>query len=114
MPPYSVAPSCTSCFEPAGRELHGGNDFGICRAATEIAGEILPDLIIVGIGMRVEELSRHQHEARRAETALRRAGFEERLLDRRELPVLGEPLDGRDLLAVRESRKIEAAGHGGA
>ena len=74
----------------------------------------MPDLVVVGIGMRFKQLPRHQHETRRAEAALRGAGFEEGLLDRRELAVLGEAFDGRDLLAVGERREIEAAGHRGA
>ena len=37
----------------------------------------MPDLLVVGVGMRFEQLPRHQHEAWRAEAALSGAGFEE-------------------------------------
>src|SRR5262249_883801 len=47
-------------------DLDRVDDLGIGGAAAEIAGEIVPDLIFVRVGMRLEQLRRHQHEARRA------------------------------------------------
>src|SRR5262245_43067605 len=99
-------------FALAGGNLHGADDLGIGGAAAEIAGEIMPDLVVVRIGMRVEQLRGHQQETRRAVTALESAGLDEGLLHRAE-PVAGrERLYRGDLGAVDEGGEVEAAGHG--
>src|SRR5215470_5334683 len=98
----------------AGSNLHGVDDLGVGGAAAEIAGEIVPDLLVVGIGMRVEQLRRHQHETGRAVAALERAGLDEGLLHGRELVGARQRLDRRHLGTVDEGREIEAAGDGGA
>src|SRR5262245_8436918 len=64
--------------------------------------------------MLLEQLARHQHKARRAESALGRAGLQKGFLHWAELAIRREVLDSRDLLAVGECREIEAARHGGA
>src|SRR5258708_27361890 len=45
-------------------DLHRVDDLGVRGAAAEIAGEIMPDLIVVGIGIALQQLRRHQEEAR--------------------------------------------------
>ena len=40
----------------------------VCAATTQIAGEIMPDLIVVGIEMPLKQLLCHQSEARCAES----------------------------------------------
>src|SRR5688572_21038237 len=69
------------------------------------------DLLFVGVGMLVEQLARHQHEARRTEPALEGARFDERLLDRIELFVV---FDGQHLRPFNQSAEIKAARYGGA
>src|SRR5215475_5372201 len=97
---------------PAGRELHGLDDLRIGGAATEIAREVVPDLVLVGIRMLLEQLPGHQQEAGRTEAALERAAFDERLLQRAELAVSREVLDRDHLRAVREGRQEQATRHG--
>src|SRR5262249_4247240 len=102
------------CPHPAGREFHRFDDLGIGGAAAKVAGKVVPDLIIVRVRMLLEELARHQHEARRTEAALGRARFQERLLHRAQLAVDRKALDRRDRFACGECREIEAARDGGA
>src|SRR5215475_529321 len=64
------------------RALHRLDDLRIGGAAAEIAGEIVLDLVVVRIGMAVEQLLGHQDEPGRAEAALERALLDEGLLDR--------------------------------
>src|SRR6516164_6239097 len=61
-------------------DLDRVDDLGVGGAAAEIAREIVPDLILVRVGMRLEQLRRHEHEARRAVSALERAGLDEGFL----------------------------------
>src|SRR5262245_52527999 len=63
------SPSCRRTAQLARRELDGFDYFRVGGAAAEIAREVVPDLVIVRIGMLGQQLSRHQHEARRAEAA---------------------------------------------
>src|SRR6185437_11261817 len=65
----------------------GLGDFRIGRAAAQVPGEIMPDLIFVWIGVFVEQLAGHQDETRRAIAALERAAGDEGLLYRIELTV---------------------------
>src|SRR6266508_1573308 len=106
--------SARTGFALARGELDSVDDLRIGAAAAEIAREVVPDLILIRIGMRLQQLGRHQHEARRAVAALERAGLDEGLLHRIEglrARVL-ERLDGAHLGAVDEGRQIEAARHG--
>src|SRR5262249_19953852 len=73
----------------------------------------MADLILVGIGMRVEQLRRHQQKARRAVAALESAGLDECLLHRAEClrALIRERFDRLHLGAVDKSSQVEAAGH---
>src|SRR3990172_5887953 len=61
---------------PARGKLYRFDDLGIRRTATEIAGEVVPDLFVARIGFLVEELAGHKHEAGRAEAALESAALD--------------------------------------
>src|SRR5262245_12775788 len=99
-------------FALARGELDRVDDLRIGGAAAEIAREIMPYLILIWIGMRIEQLRGHQQEARRAVAALEGAGLDEGFLHRTE-PVrarVHERLDGSHLGALDEGCQIEAAG----
>src|SRR5215471_13488099 len=98
----------------ARRDLDRVDDLGIGGAAAEIAREIVPDLLLVRVGMGVEQLRRHQHEARRAVSALEGAGLDEGFLHGIEIvrARVRERLDRRYLGAVDERGQVEAAGDG--
>src|SRR5207244_9692102 len=93
------------------RELHGLDDLRVGRAAAQVARKIVPDAVVVGLGVLLEQLARHQDEPRRAEAALQAAAFDERSLHRVEPAAI---LDGRHFAAFGERREIQAAGHGAA
>jgi hypothetical protein len=72
----------TSCIPPFPcGELNRLDDFRVGPAAAQVSGQVMLDRVLVRVGMLVEKLARHQHESRRAEAALERARFDERLLD---------------------------------
>src|SRR5262245_24420237 len=101
-------PSWSRCPHLRRRKLHRFDDLRIGGAAAEIAGEIMPDFVVVRSRMLLEQLTRHQHEARCAEPALRRARLKERLLHGTERAIRRQMLNGRDVLAVRKCCEIEA------
>src|SRR6516164_158321 len=103
-PVESLRPGGTRLFR---RRLHGLDYLRICAAAAEIAREIVPNLIVVGIGMPLKQLLCHQHEAWRAEAALKCSSLDERFLYRIEHPSRIQMFDGDDIGAVNESRQIE-------
>src|ERR1041384_554473 len=79
----------TFCGERRGFAAHacGGEfdrfvDFDVAGAATEIAAQGFFDLCTRRIGLLREQFFRHEHEAGRAITALRRARIGEGLLQR--------------------------------
>src|SRR2546428_7946650 len=67
------------------------------------------DGVVVGLGVLLEQLARHQDEPRRAEAALQAAAFNERFLHRVEPAAI---LDGRYFAAFGERGEIQTAGHG--
>src|SRR6516162_10128428 len=95
-------------------DLDRVHDLGIGGAAAKIAREIVPDLILIRVGMRREQLRRHQHEARRAVSALERAGLDEGFLHGIEIVRVRvrERLDRAHLSVVDERGQVEAAGDG--
>src|SRR5262249_57776206 len=72
--------SGSNAFALARCDLDRVDDLGIGGAAAEIAREVVPDLLLVRVGMGVEQLRRHQHEAGRAVSALEGAGLDEGFL----------------------------------
>src|SRR5258706_6178866 len=63
------------------REMHRLDDFRVGRTAAQIAGEVVPYVVVAGIGSLHKELVSHQDEARRAETALEGSRLDEGLLN---------------------------------
>src|SRR5262249_20421468 len=95
-------------------DFHRVDDLGIGGAAAEIAREIVPDLIVVRIGMGIEQLRCHQQESRRAIAALEGARLDEGLLHRTERLRLRirQRFDRAHLDAVDEGGEVEATGDG--
>src|ERR1700722_11283385 len=91
-----------------GRHLHRLNDLRIGRTATEVAGQIVADVIVARIWMLFEQLMRHENEPGGTVAALEGPGVDEGLLHRRQLPVGVERFDRGDALAVDPNGEIEA------
>jgi hypothetical protein len=92
--------------------LYGADDFVVAGAAAEIAGELEADVVFGGFGIFVEQGFGGHEEAGRANAALERGTFEEALLERVQVAVLGETLDRFDVRAFGFSRQNNAAIHG--
>ena len=60
------------------------------------------DVVVVRVGIFLQQLMRHQDETRRAEAALECAAIDEGLLHLGQPAIRVEMFDGRDLLAVLE------------
>src|SRR6185295_8736374 len=83
-----------------GRVLDRLDDVDVAGAAAEIAGNRVPDFRFARtIGLRQQPVGGHQH-AGRAEAALQSVLLAEALLQRMQLAVALEPLDGDDRGAV--------------
>src|SRR5205823_4245890 len=67
------------------RVHHGVDDGVIPGAATDVAGELLTDLLAARVGQPAEEIVDREQEPRRAVAALKREVVAERGLDRMEL-----------------------------
>src|SRR5262245_39901176 len=92
-----------------GRVLDGADDVVIAGTPAEIALEGVTDLGLRRPRGALQELvGRHDH-ARRAEPALQPVLLPEPLLDRMELAVLGQPLDGENLGPVRLDGEYRAS-----
>src|SRR4029077_3690192 len=87
-----------------GGELHRLDDLWISRAAAQIARQVVPDLVLARVGYLVEQLARHQDEARRAEAALEGRALDECLLHRIK-PIAS--LDGLHLGIFRKNSRIK-------
>src|SRR4051794_34815446 len=109
MRPACVPSSCPGCPHLVGGEFHGRDYFRIGAATAKVTREIVPDLVLIGLGALFEQLARHHHEARGAKAALRGARFKKRLLHWRKLSALREMFDGHDRLAVHECCQIETS-----
>ena len=91
LPPYRVL---------RGRVLHGLDDVHVAGAAAEVAGDGLADLVLARVLVALQQRVAGHHHAGRAVAALQPVLLQEALLDRVELAVLLQPLDGHDLAAV--------------
>src|SRR5580704_4943201 len=87
------------------RGADGGDDFGIGRAAAQIAREVVANLVVARVRNAIEQLARHHDETRRAEPALERGMFEKCGLHRVEPIAVGEMLDRLNGRAVGERRQ---------
>src|SRR6266851_3174520 len=84
-------------------------DLLIPRAAAEVAGERLANLVSRRFGVVVQQRLRCEQDAGRAVAALRGAELSESLLQRVELRPARKPLDGRDRAAFDLDRQQQAA-----
>ena len=85
----------------AGNRQHRRHDPLIPGAAAQVAGELLADLLLVGVRSTAQErLGRHQ-EPGGAEAALQRVVLAEGALQRRQLAVgAGQPFNGQQRAAI--------------
>src|ERR1044071_5614613 len=83
-----------------GGVLDGFHDVVIPRAPAEIAFELVPDLLLGGLGVALDHLRGGHDHARGAEAALQPVLFPEAVLDGMELAVRGHAFDGLDLRAL--------------
>src|SRR6202040_249816 len=93
------------------RQVHRFDDLRIGAAATQIARQVVTDLVVAWVGMRGQQLRRHQHESGRAKAALERTRLDEGFLHRVQRVAIGKALDGDELGAVGEHGEVETARH---
>ena len=98
----------------AGGGLHRPDDVVVAGAPAQVALEPAADLVLGRLRVVVEQVDRLHDHARRAVAALEGVTLVEGGLHRVQLAVLGEPLDGGDLLAVRLDREHVAGLHAAA
>src|SRR5215210_560009 len=115
--PSPAKPTRSSSSIALAAHLSGGvldrlEDPQIARAAAQVPGERLAQLLAVGTGMLAQVCVHRHEEARRAEAALERMGLVERALERVQAGVAGEPLDGGERAAVRLDREHQAGADG--
>ena len=95
------------------RLFHRAEDVFIPRAAAQVAGEELSELIVCVKAVCLQDLDRRHHKARRAEAALDGGFFNERLLNVAQLTVGTEQAFERaDVLALRPDSEIDAGVEG--
>ena len=92
-------------------DLHGFDDVPVAGAAADVALQRLLDLVLGRARVLAQQRGRAHQHPRRAVAALERVVLVERLLQRRQLAVLAEPLDGLDARAVRLDGEQHAALH---
>jgi hypothetical protein len=81
--------------------LDCAHDVVVPGASAEVSLDAVPDLVLTRVRVLGEEgRSRHDH-ARSAIAALEAMALPETLLNRMELAIVGEPLDGRDVGTLR-------------
>src|SRR3954454_1634853 len=97
---------------PPRRGPHGLDDVVVARAAAEVAGERLADLLLARVRVLGQQVRpRHDHP-RRAVAALEPVVLPERLLERVQAALGAEAFDGGDLRPVGLHREHRAALHG--
>ena len=90
------------------RGPHRVEDLLVAGAAAEVAREGLADLVVRRARRVIEQVDGGDDQAGRAEPALHGAGGEKRLLDAVQRTVLGDALDGDDVVPVGLRREDEA------
>src|SRR4029078_1819923 len=96
-----------SC-SPLGRQPDRVEDLRVARAAAEVAGQRLADLVVARRRVALQQVGGRDDQPRRAEAALHGASLAERLLHAVELALARETLDGDDLVALRLRRQHHA------
>ena len=97
------------CLSRARRGFHRVHDVLVPGAAAQVAVQAVPDLLLAGVGVAVQDLLGGHDHARRAEAALQAVLIPEGFLDLVQLAVGGHPFDGQDLGAVGLDREHRAA-----
>src|SRR5579883_94478 len=90
--------------------VHGAEDIPVAGAAAVVAGEVVEQLVVAGVGILVEQSFHGEDVAGRAVAALERALFEKRFLDRVQPAPLAEPFNRLDAPPVQPGRKRQAGG----
>ena len=96
-----------SCKFPRGG-LNSFHDLVVARAAAKVVGQVEADLVLGGIGVPVQKRLGRDQEAGRADPALQRGPFEEALLDRVQVAVLGQAFHGLDRRSLGLDRQHQA------
>src|SRR5689334_13181344 len=91
-----------------GRPADRADDVLVAGAPAEETRQHLADLGLGRVRVAVEQPARRHHHAGRAEAALQAVALDEPLLDRVELAVSGEVLDGTDDAAISHRREYRA------
>src|SRR5512143_1448762 len=94
-----------------GRVLHRLDDVHVARAAAQVAGDGVADLVFRRLLAAFQQGVAGEHHAGRAEAALQAVLLHEPLLDRIERRVLFQALDGHHLAAVGLHRQHGTALH---
>src|SRR5215204_4561797 len=93
----------------SGRLFDRLDDVHVPGTAADVPLDCLPNLVLAGARVGVEQVFRGHQHARRAVAALQRVGLTERLLERMQLAVAGETLNRLDRRPVGLDRKHHAA-----
>src|SRR6266498_4249101 len=109
VPPRAPSSSCRR--DSLRRRLDRLDDVHVAGAPADVALNRLPNLLFTRLRMDAQERGRAYQHPRGAVAALEGVVIGERLLQRRELAVLGESLDGLDLCTVGLDRQQHAALH---
>src|SRR5207245_8660162 len=95
-------------------KLNRLDDVVIARATANVAFQTFANLLFGSLRLVLQDLhGRHDH-AGGPEAALQAVAFAERRLHRMQLAILAEPLDPRDLAALRLHREHRTRLHGAA
>src|SRR5215204_658951 len=79
---------------PTNGILHRLDNLHVASAHAQVAGEIVPNVVLRGLDVALQQGVAGHHESRRAEAALQREVRDECLLDRRQRAVARESFDG--------------------
>src|SRR6266536_1573205 len=110
---WSSAAHSRRCGRPRSRgDADRVQDLLIAGAPAQVAGERLADFGVGWMWILAQQADRLHDKARRAKTALHRAGLSERELHRVQRAAVGEAFDREDLAVLRLARRDEAGAHG--
>src|SRR6266487_4127818 len=103
---WSSAAHSRRCGRPRSRgDADRVQDLLIAGAPSQVAGERLADFGVGWMWILAQQADRLHDKARRAKTALHRAGLSERELHRVQRAAVGEAFDREDLAVLRLARR---------
>src|SRR5215471_5865079 len=100
VPRSSLVAMVSSLAQLGGGVLHRLDDVDVARAAAQVARDRVADLILAGVLVLLQQRAAGHHHAGRAEAALQAVLLHEAFLDRVQLAVLLETLDGLHIAPV--------------